>query len=201
MDERANSEDNFGCEGFDAETWVTDFEEVGGKCYIDRKTGSVLIMVQTIGYAEKDRLRAKELEEGLLDGVEDEKRLAAIEKVVKRRSSQRYDNHWPDQPDASIMVAMLYQRLGGNFSISGDGRRLIGSPLAGFYDRLSQIPQLPGSAHRHRFESEAEWSGAMKLLGYCIEHSSKADRDLVFDVFAPIAIDDRTPFDFRERLQ
>lgn len=201
MTEKADSEGGKNCEAFDAEAWVTDFEEAGGRCYIDQKSDHVITMIQVMGYSEGDNLRAKALHDKLLNGDEMEDRLAAVDAVVKARAAYRYDKKWPDQPDLSMMAAALFQRLGGSFSISSEGKRYMCQPLPGMYDRLSQVPQLPSAVHRHRFESEAEWLGAMKLLSYCIEHASDTDRDLMFDVLAPIALDPRKSFDFREHLQ
>ena len=108
---------------------------------------------------------------------------------------------WPDSPEIAIMTAGLFQKLGGNFSISSNGNRYAGRPMPYlFADQGEGLPQLPVRSVSGLFHSEDEWQGAIKLLDYILHELSQNDRDLIYFTFAPVALDERKPFDFRELL-
>lgn len=188
-------------EPFNAEGWLTDFEQSGGRCYLDPATEEMTIHIIVMGHSEAQRQRARELYGALLNASDSGKRIAAVEAALKVRCAPQYEEKWPDIPEVASFLALCYRRLGGFFTVTSNGHRMMGQPESSLYDRLSMVPQLPKAVHRDRFQSEAEWAGAMKLLSYSLAHLSDADRELVFGAFAPIAIDARKQFDFREQLQ
>lgn len=188
-------------EPFDADAWLTDFQEVGGRCCIDPATDKMTIHLIVMGYPEASRQKARELHDALFDANDHLQRLEAVEAALKVRSARRYEQTWPDMPEVASFVAMCFIRLGGNFAISSEGRRYMGQPEGALHDRLSSVPQMPKAVHRHRFQSEREWTGALKLLSYALEHLSDGDRELVFGSFASVALNPRKSFDFREHLR
>lgn len=109
---------------------------------------------------------------------------------------------WPESPDIAGLAAMLFIKMGGHFSIGSNGERYSGRPEPCLFRIQDQsLPVLPGAEPHEQFHSDEEWRGAIKLLDYIISRLSAADKNMIFDGFASVAIDERQPFDFRERLQ
>jgi len=108
----------------------------------------------------------------------------------------------PESIDIAGFCAMLYIKLGGNFAVASNGVRYAGKPEPILFRMNGDgLPQLPEAKPHERFHSDDEWQGAIKLLGYCLARLSDADKDMIFGAFASVAVDDRKPFDFREKLQ
>jgi hypothetical protein len=105
----------------------------------------------------------------------------------------------PDHPDLALFVATLFQRLGGELEIDRNGRRHLCRPPE---DRLRRegLPQLPDARPWESFQSLGEWEGAMKLSEYWLSRLSAADKEYVFTLLAPMPVDPRDGFDFRENL-
>ena len=107
----------------------------------------------------------------------------------------------PDSPDLALFLAGMVQRLGGFLSIDGGGRRSVGWPESPSLDCADGIPQMPNARPWQQFHSDEEWRGAMKLADYWLRRLSERDKELVFTLAAPICMDDRKPFDFRDHMQ
>src|SRR4051794_2784918 len=90
-------------------------------------------------------------------------------------------NRLPPDPQIAMMLACLYQRLGGDFSISSNGRRGYYKPLPNGFD---EIPQLSGMAPDELFRDEKEWAGAMKVIRALLKRLDDQDADFVFGLFA-----------------
>ena len=75
----------------------------------------------------------------------------------------------PSDPAAALTLAILYQRVGGWFTIDSSGLRHFGSP-----------------------EPESEDRGrVIRMLEAPLRQLSKADRNMIFDLYASVAVDDR----------
>jgi hypothetical protein len=108
---------------------------------------------------------------------------------------------WTDSPEIALITAILYQKLGGDFSISSKGKRYAGRPMPYLFEELGKsLPQLPVDHVSGQFHSESEWHSAIKLPDCMLHKLSPNDRDLIYSVSAPVAFDDRKPFDFSEHL-
>jgi hypothetical protein len=94
----------------------------------------------------------------------------------------------PRDPSIAVMLAMLYEDLGGGFSVSSDGRRYYGIPEP---CQGEELPQLPDAAVHERFHCEDEWRGAIKLICALLQRLDRADSELVFGLMATTAIDSR----------
>jgi hypothetical protein len=105
----------------------------------------------------------------------------------------------PDHPDLARFVATLFQRLGGTLEIDENGRRLAHRPERRRL-RRDGLPQLPDAKPWERFGSLEEWEGAMKLCEYWLNRLSAPDKEYVFTLLAPLALDPDDRFDFREKL-
>jgi hypothetical protein len=92
----------------------------------------------------------------------------------------------PSDPTFALALAMLYRRLGGEFLISGNGRRGYYQPC---YGECDELPQLPDAEPDERFHSVDEWSGAAKLVRGLLRRLGDADSNLVFDLLADGTID------------
>jgi len=107
------------------------------------------------------------------------------------------DNHstcesLPRAPGTAMMLALLYKRLGGIFSISSNGSRYFGRPEpALFRVQGRDVPQLAGAQPHEQFHSPAEWKGAIKLVEALLQRLDDADTNLVFGLLAADAIDPR----------
>ena len=124
--------------------------------------------------------------------------------MTENTNSEAYaDRHpWPEAPDSAAFCAMMFVKLGGTLAIGSDGRRYAGRPMPYlFQDMGEELPQLPGAAPHEQFQSEAEWEGAVKLLGYSIQRLSPADTEFIYAALAAVAVNEAKPFDFREKLQ
>lgn len=98
----------------------------------------------------------------------------------------------PPASNTSCMLAMLYKRLGGSFSIGTNGVRYFGHPEPCLFRMLDQpLPQLAGTKPHEQFHNESEWRGALKLVEALLQRLDDHDSDLVFDLFATISVDDR----------
>jgi len=53
------------------------------------------------------------------------------------------------------------------------------------------IPQLPEVKPHEQFLTIDQYEGGMRLLETLIHRLAKHDRDIIFDLLAPVAIDDR----------
>lgn len=124
--------------------------------------------------------------------------------MTRKSNSETHSENQPlpENPGAAIMVGMLFKRLGGSFTIGADGRRWVGQqePCA-YRMRGEEYPQLPGAEPWEEFLSVEQWRGATRMLMYLLERLDPADKDYLFSVFAPIAVDDRDGFDFRKHMQ
>lgn len=109
---------------------------------------------------------------------------------------------WPESFDLASFCATMFLRLGGSFTIDGNGVRGVIRPMpALFRIRERGLPQLPDAGPEEQFQNADEWKGAVKFLEYVLARLGEADEDLVFGALASEAIDDREPFDFREQLR
>lgn len=107
----------------------------------------------------------------------------------------------PENPGAALLVGMLYIKLGGSFMISG-GQRYTGQlEPAAYRFKEKEYPQLPYAKPHEQFYTVEQWRGASRMLAYLVRRLDPADKDLLFDLFAPIAVDPRSSFDFREHLK
>lgn len=107
---------------------------------------------------------------------------------------------FPESCAVGMLCGCLYLQLGGSFTVSSRGQRYVGRPASAEF-LAAGMPQLPDAEPHEQFHSDAEWSGALKLLDYLIARLAPADKELVFGAFAPIAVDERQPLDFREHLR
>jgi hypothetical protein len=96
-------------------------------------------------------------------------------------------------PESAVLLALIYQRLGGTFSISSKGGRYFGRPEpALFHINGGDIPQLPGAKAHEQFRNAEQWKGAVKLVEALLQRLDERDTDTIFDLFAAVAVDDRT---------
>ena len=77
----------------------------------------------------------------------------------------------------------------------GPGGRMSKAVLPAGFD-----PQLAEARPHEQFRSPEEWEGAMKLAEYWLNRLGAPDKEYVFTLLAPLALDRRQGFDFRERL-
>ena len=105
----------------------------------------------------------------------------------------------PENPGAAMLVGMLYLKLGGSFVIS-QGQRYTGQSELAAYEE-DEYPQLPHAKPHEQFLTAEQWRGATRMLAYLISRLHPADTDLLFDLFAPVSIDPRGSFDFRDQLR
>lgn len=102
------------------------------------------------------------------------------------------DNTLPENQSTAFFLALVFKRLGGSFTIGSNGQRYCGRPLGAFYRLKGEaFPQLPDAKPHERFHSEAEWQGALKLVDTLISRLAESDKQFIFDVLAPIAVDER----------
>lgn len=98
----------------------------------------------------------------------------------------------PCHPQTAFFVGCLFLKLGGSFTIGSNGQRYVGRPTPALYRLNGEgLPQIPRTEPHEQFHSDDEWGGAIKLLDALIRQMDKDDRDFLFEVFAPTAIDDR----------
>lgn len=96
---------------------------------------------------------------------------------------------------------MAFIKLGGDFSISQDGKRYVGQPEACLFTLQGRpLPQFDDAAPWEQFLNADQWNGALRLLQYVIHRLDPADKEFVFATFAPVAIHPNSNFDFRDRL-
>src|SRR5262249_40374552 len=105
----------------------------------------------------------------------------------------------PDQPDLARFIATLFQRLGGMLEIDRSGRRHARRPDE-MQLRREGLPQLAEAGPDERFHSRAGGGGAVKLAEYWLNRLSAADREYVFTLLAPTAVDPLDRFDFRKHV-
>lgn len=96
---------------------------------------------------------------------------------------------FPRAPDAAAMLGVLYQRLGGFFSIDSSGRRGMGRAFEPVHE--SAIPQLPQAKPHQRLLNAEHWEGAMRLIEGCLSALDPEDKAFLFDLFAVAAVDPR----------
>lgn len=102
-------------------------------------------------------------------------------------------------PELALFVATLYTRLGGRLVIDPDGSRHTIRPAR--HDIWQDgIPQMEKAAPEERFQSPAEWEGAIRLAEYWLHRLGEADREYVFAALSETDPDEDASFDFRERL-
>lgn len=102
------------------------------------------------------------------------------------------DDDLPPSPQAACLLAMVYMRLGGSFSIGSNGRSYLGRPEPCLLRTLRQdLPSLPNSEPHELFADPKEWQGAMKLVEALLNRLCEADSAYVFDLFATVAVDER----------
>ena len=94
----------------------------------------------------------------------------------------------PPNPTGAMLIAMVYVRLGGSFSIGSNGKRYMGQP---FFNGSDELPQLPKASPSERFHNPDEWQGAMKLLSGLMGRMDRDDREAIFYALATIAVDER----------
>jgi hypothetical protein len=99
---------------------------------------------------------------------------------------QQRRNEFPSCPEAALIIAGAFQRMGGWFSVCSNGKRGIGQPLY-----LEHCPQLADAKPHELMHSDDEMRGALKILLALFERFPKEDRDYVFAALAPIAVDER----------
>jgi len=104
-----------------------------------------------------------------------------------------------DAPELALFVASLYTRLGGRLLIDADGTRHSLRPAR--HDIWQDgIPQMENAAEEERFQSPAEWEGAIRLAEYWLHRLGRADRDYVFAALGETDAAEESEFDFREQL-
>lgn len=104
-----------------------------------------------------------------------------------------------DAPELALFVATLYTRLGGRLVIDPDGTRHTVRPAR--HDIWQDgIPQLENAGEDERFQSPAEWEGAVRLAEYWLHRLGPADREYVFAALAEAESADESEFDFRQQL-
>lgn len=96
---------------------------------------------------------------------------------------------FPSNGGMAIALALTFKRLGGNFSIASNGNRYIGRPFR--CESVDSIPQMPDAASHEQFLTLDQYEGGMRLLETLIHRLAKADIDTIFDLLAPIAVDQR----------
>ncbi len=96
---------------------------------------------------------------------------------------------FPSSEALAITLAMTYKRLGGEFSIASNGRRYVGRPFV--CEHESEIPQLPDVKPHEQFLTIDQYEGGMRLLETLMHRLVKEDRNIIFDLLAPIAVDER----------
>ena len=98
----------------------------------------------------------------------------------------------PPDPNVGMMLALLYRRLGGSFSIASNGSRYFGRPEPCYFRLQGQdLPQLAGAKPHERFLCPEEWAGAIKLVEALLQRLHSADSDMIFDLLATVALDER----------
>ena len=98
----------------------------------------------------------------------------------------------PQSVDAAFMLAMVFRRLGGSFSIGSNGVRYFGRPEPVLFRHQGRnVPQLADARPHERFHSPEEWTGAIKLIQALLLRLGEQDFKLVFDLLASVAIDER----------
>ncbi len=107
----------------------------------------------------------------------------------------------PDCPEVAFFIASVFVRLGGEMVTDSQGRRYSSRPVSLDECHPDGRPQLPEALPHERFHSDEEWNGAIKLADYWLNRLSDRDKEFVFTLCAPVRIDPRKPFDFRDRLQ
>jgi hypothetical protein len=104
-----------------------------------------------------------------------------------------------DAPELALFVASLYTRLGGRLAIDPDGSRHTIRPAR--HDIWQDgIPQMENASEEERFQSPAEWEGAIRLAEYWLHRLGPSDRDYVFAAMAEADAGEEAGFDFREQL-
>lgn len=96
--------------------------------------------------------------------------------------------HLPPAPDAALMLATIFQRLGGSFHIEQTGRRSIATPCAGAFNGKDGgwdiYPHpVPNAEPTERFLSGDQYEGAIRMLVALIDRLHPSDRTFVFDAF------------------
>ena len=107
----------------------------------------------------------------------------------------------PDCPELALLIAGAFQSLGGYLTTGSDGQRYAGRPECLRLTHPDGRPQLPKARSWEEFHSDDEWRGAIKLIDFWISRLSDRDKNFVFTLFAPVCIDPRKPFDFRELMK
>lgn len=105
---------------------------------------------------------------------------------------------FPESPEVAMFLAASFIRLGGTLQTSSTGNRCMGQPC--YSDERSPRPQLPDAKPHEQFHTDAEWTGALKLLSASLSRLAPTDKNLVFGAFGAVAIGNRKPFDFRDML-
>lgn len=95
----------------------------------------------------------------------------------------------PSNAGMALSLGLIFKRLGGSFSIASTGKRYVGRPFV--CEHEDAIPQLPAVAPHERFLTLDQYEGGMRLLETLIHRLAKEDKDTLFDLFAPIAVDER----------
>ena len=95
----------------------------------------------------------------------------------------------PSNGTMALTLAMIFKRLGGDFSIASNGQRYIGRPFR--CEHEGAIPQLPEVAPHEQFLTLDQYEGGMRLLETLIHRLAEEDKDTIFSFLAVIAVDDR----------
>lgn len=95
----------------------------------------------------------------------------------------------PSNGAMALTLAMIFKRLGGDFSIASNGKRFMGRPFR--CEHEGAIPQLPDVEPHEQFLTLDQYEGGMRLLETLIYRLSEEDKDTIFDLLAAIAVDDR----------
>ena len=107
----------------------------------------------------------------------------------------------PENPTFAILTGLLFKQLGGILARDVSGRmRWLPEPVV-FRMNGEELPQMPEPEAHERFHNADEWRGALKLADYLLVHLDDADKELVFEMLAPLSIDPEKPFDFREYIR
>jgi hypothetical protein len=105
--------------------------------------------------------------------------------------------HFPDIPDAAMLIAITFKKLGVQFLMGDDGSKGVSIPMC---PRLTGgIPILSEARPHERFANETEYRGALKMIGYLISRLSENDKDFVWPIICTGQLPDGV-FDFHNLI-